>query len=67
MIEAFEFLGYFAFFWIFVFSPKFRRARVEDWREGGLLQRASLVFECAVSFLIGVVVPLVLIHASVSG
>ncbi|MFG6414602.1 hypothetical protein ACG02S_11915 [Roseateles sp. DC23W] len=61
MSEVVDVLGYFAFFWLFVFNARFRRAQIEEWAGGGLIERAGLVFEATVSFLFGVIVPLALL------
>lgn len=61
-----EVLGYFAFFWLFVFNARFRRAQIQEWAGGGFIERAGLVFEGAFSFLFGVVAPLVLLTSLVN-
>jgi hypothetical protein len=57
MSDAIEFFGYFFFFWLFIFSPKYRRAQMEKWRNGSVLERIGLLFETLVSILIGLVLP----------
>jgi hypothetical protein len=52
-----ELFGYFSFFWLFVLNGKFRRAQVEEWREGGTPERLHIAHEAAVSLIFGVVVP----------
>ena len=64
--EGVEVAGYFTFFWLFLFSQRFRDARIEEWREGGWLERSGLLFEAAVSTLIGAVVPVLVLWALVT-
>ena len=63
MSEAVEFAGYFLFFWLFLFSKRYRVARVAEWRDGEWLERAFLLLEAAVSVLVGVVIPVALLWA----
>lgn len=64
--ETFEAAGYLTFFWLFLFNRRFREVRIAEWREGGWLERAFLVFEASVSTLIGAVLPLVLLWAPIT-
>ena len=61
MSDAIEITGYFSFFWLFVFSRRYRLLRAAEWREGGWLERLFIAFEASVSLLFGVGVPAVLL------
>ncbi|PLK50398.1 hypothetical protein [Uliginosibacterium sp. TH139] len=61
-----EVIGYFAFFWLFVFNTRFRRALIQEWANGGFIERTGLVLEGTFSFLVGVVAPLVLLASFVT-
>jgi hypothetical protein len=63
MSDAVESIGYFVFFWLFLFNKRYRSARIAEWRDGGGFERAFLLFEAAVSILVGVVVPVALLWA----
>jgi hypothetical protein len=56
--ESIEAAGYFTFFWLFLFNRRFRDARIAEWRDGGWLERAFMLFEAGVSALIGAVLPM---------
>ncbi len=60
-----ELLGYFTFFWLFIFSRKFRNAQVQEWKVGGTPERLGIVYEAVVSAIFGAVVPLGLLVALV--
>jgi hypothetical protein len=60
-----EILGYFTFFWLFIFSRKFRSAQVQEWRIGGAPERLGIVYEAVVSAIFGAVVPIGLLVALV--
>jgi hypothetical protein len=64
--ETIDAAGYFSFFWLFLFNRRFRAASLEEWRTGGWLERALMVFEAAVSALVGVGVPGLLLWAVVT-
>jgi hypothetical protein len=57
MSDAIEVIGYLFFFWLFIFSPKYRHVKIEEWRNGSELERVGLLFEAMVSVLIGLVLP----------
>jgi hypothetical protein len=61
--ESIEVAGYFTFFWLFLFNRSFRQAQLAEWREGGWIERAFILFEAAVSALIGAIVPGLLLWA----
>ncbi len=61
MGDAIEITGYFSFFWLFLFSRRYRVVRVAEWREGGWLERLFIAFEAAMSVLFGVGVPAALL------
>jgi hypothetical protein len=63
MSESIDFIGYFVFFWLFLFNKRYRATRMEEWQEGGWLERAFMLLEAASSFLIGAVVPGALLWA----
>lgn len=65
MGDAIDLVGYFAFFWLFLFSKKFRETRIADWRSGGLIERFFMTIESLISFLIGVILPIYLISTLV--
>jgi len=64
--ESIEVAGYFAFFWLFLFNRSFRQAHLAEWREGSRLERSLILFEAAVSTLIGAVLPVLLLWALVT-
>lgn len=57
MSDAIEITGYFSFFWLFVFSKRYRAMRVAEWREAGWLERLFIALEASVSVLFGVGIP----------
>jgi hypothetical protein len=57
-----ELLGYFFWFWLFVFNPECRAEVLREWRESGLLERSWIVVEALASFAVGVVLPLVILY-----
>ena len=61
MSDAIEIAGYFSFFWLFLFSRRYRALRAAEWREGGWLERVFVAFEAGVSVLFGVGVPAALL------
>jgi hypothetical protein len=56
-----EVIGYFAFFWLFLFSKRFRALQREEWKNGDWLTRFFMVTEAIISTAFGVVLPLALI------
>jgi hypothetical protein len=61
VFESIELVGCFTFFWLFLFSRKYRESQTERWREGGWLERSFILLEAFVSFTIGAVVPAALL------
>ncbi len=61
-----EILGYFTFFWLFIFCAKFRNAQVQEWRAGGTPERLEIVYEAVVSTIFGAVLPIGLVVVLVS-
>ena len=61
MSDAIDLIGYFAFFWLFLFNRRFRESRVADWQAGGWIERFFMCTEAVISFVIGVVIPIYVI------
>lgn len=53
IFDLFQLVGYFAAFWLFLFSPDFRRERLGEFREAGAGGRCALVVEGAVATFCG--------------
>jgi hypothetical protein len=61
-----EILGYFTFFWLFLYNRTFRNAQVQEWRKGGTPERLGIIYEAVVSAIFGVVIPVGLLIALVA-
>ena len=53
ILEAFEALGYFGAFWLFVFSSRARGATLAEWRGRGVIGRIIGLLEGAIAAGIG--------------
>jgi len=56
-----EVVGYFAFFWLFLFSSRYRALQMEEWNNGGWFGRIFMVIEAITSTIIGLILPLALL------
>jgi hypothetical protein len=61
MLELLEILGYFTFFWLFLFSKSFRALQVQEWRNGGLWARSVQISEALFSLVFGVALPVAIV------
>ena len=66
MSDLAEFVGYFVFFWAFIFSPSFREQRVGEWKSTGWTNRFFMLLEVLSSFFCGVVLPVMFLWWLVS-
>ncbi len=53
MGDGIEILGWFVYFWMFIFSKKFRNAWVQEFQDGGIPDRLYKCWEAVVSILFG--------------
>lgn len=53
MFELAELLAYFAAFWLFIFSPRFRRTRLDTVRAASWTGRLVLTLEAVVAAICG--------------
>ena len=60
--DGLEIIGYFAWFWMFVFSKTFRKAWIEEFQSESWLGKLFGVIEAISSILFGLVLPLFLIY-----
>ena len=60
--DELEILGYFTWFWVFVFSKSFRKAWIEDFKNENWLGKFFDILEAISSILVGLVGPLFLIY-----
>ena len=60
--DEFELIGYFIFFWAFIFSKQFRESQNQGWRESGLLNRLFMILEAASSIFCGFVLPILILY-----
>jgi len=51
--DLIEPLGYFAGFWLFLFSPTFRAEVLRDWRERPWFLQVLIPFEVAIATVVG--------------
>ena len=54
MSDTIDFVGYVTFFWMFVFSGRFRQLQAEEWRNGGFLERGEILVQAITSAILGV-------------
>jgi hypothetical protein len=57
-----ELIGYFVFFWVFIFSKKFRQLQIQEWKESGLLNKVFMSLEAVSSFFCGVILPILILY-----
>ncbi len=55
--DEFELIGYFVFFWAFIFSKSFRDLQIKEWNLSGALNRFFMILEAASSIFCGVFLP----------
>jgi len=60
--DGLEVIGYFIFFWAFIFSSKFRQSQIQEWKEAGVLSKFFIVIEVCSSVLCGVCLPAYIIY-----
>jgi len=60
--DGLEIIGYFAWFWVFVFSKTFRKAWIEEFKSGNWFGKLFGVVEVISSILFGLLLPLYLIY-----
>lgn len=53
MGDGIEILGWFVYFWLFIFSKKFRTAWVQEFKDGGVSERLYKCWEAVASILFG--------------
>ncbi len=51
--ELIQFLAYFYFFWAFLFSAKFRKKAIRNWRKSGPWDRLNMLLEALISLFVG--------------
>lgn len=55
--DGLDVLGYFAGFWLFLFSSKFRQTWISEFRSESGLEKVWSVIQAMLSFSFGVVLP----------
>ena len=60
--DGLEIIGYFTWFWMFVFSKNFRKEWIEEFKSDNWLGNFFSVIEAISSVLVGLVGPLFLIY-----
>jgi hypothetical protein len=65
--DAFEVVGYFFGAWLYVFSPKFRQAIHQEWRNAIWWEKLLLLVQFGVWFVCGVVLPALVIWWFIDG
>ena len=60
--DELEIIGYFTWFWVFVFSKSFRKTWIEEFKNRNWLGKFFDVLEAISSILVGLVLPLFLIY-----
>lgn len=53
MSETIELVGYVTFFWVLIFSRRFRQLQVEEWKRGGFIERAEIMVQAITSAILG--------------
>lgn len=53
MGEVIELLGYFVFFWRFVFSSRYREETIQAFKDAGWIEKLFKLFEACVSTVLG--------------
>ncbi|MDH5784124.1 MAG: hypothetical protein OEZ16_00780 [Chromatiales bacterium] len=53
MIDNIEFFGWFIYFWLYMFSEKFRSAWNEEFKQASVVEKWFKVWEALVSTLLG--------------
>lgn len=61
-MEGVEFAVYFFGFWMFLFSPKFRRSWLQQGRSANSIGKAFMFLEAASAIFVGVVLPGALLY-----
>jgi hypothetical protein len=61
LFEIVEVGGYFFGFWMFLFSPKYRKIIIDDWTSSGWGGKVGILFGAISSIFCGVVIPLYII------
>jgi len=56
-MDFIELIGYFAGFWLFLFSKKFRDMIIQDWKSSGVFGKFFIIVGAASSIFCGVVLP----------
>jgi hypothetical protein len=59
--DTIELVIYFFAFWLFIFSPKYRKIIVQHWENSNLLKKIFFVIDALFSFLIGIGIIVLLI------
>jgi len=59
--DGLEVIGYFIFFWAFIFSTQFRQHQIQEWKESGVFSKFFIVIEACSSILCGVCLPIYII------
>ena len=62
MSDGFEIFGWFIYFWLFIFSKKFRTAWLQEYKEGGIPEKLYKYWEAIVSILFGVIPIIILFY-----
>ena len=62
-MDAISVVGYFAFFWLFLFNKRFRETRIAEWQSANRLERFFMSMEAISSILFGVILPIGLLVA----
>jgi hypothetical protein len=60
--DGLEVIGYFIFFWAFIFSPKFRQSQIQEWKESGVVGKIFIIIEACSSILCGVCLPVYILY-----
>lgn len=53
ILDLLEVLAYFALFWLFLFSPDFRRRQIAGFRDAGIFARCARLFHGAIATACG--------------
>jgi hypothetical protein len=57
LLDSFEVLGYFTFFWLFIFKKQFREIKIVEWKEGNVGEKFLIVIEAISSIFCGLFIP----------
>lgn len=57
MFELFEIAGYLIGFWLFIFSKKFRKVLIAEYRQGGFIGKTFIIFQAITSTIVSVLLP----------